>query len=134
MMLLDEFPIAIRNKNIYNANSFIIVERYEVPESMISILDKYYDVPKYYNRIMVTSKSGKRGILYVAEEGKSKLKGNGSPIPNGNWLFYKKIEEKLEKRKKRKILENQIEAEKNKNKLKKKVEEPKNEKQQTGTW
>lgn len=130
MMLLDEFPIAVKNKNIYNMNASIVVERYEVTEQLIHDLDLYYDVPKYYNRMIVTSNSGKRGILYFAEEKKSLLKGVGTPIPNGNWLSYSKIEEKLKKRKHRKLLEQQTELEQQKKKLtKKKLEEKHNEKQ-----
>jgi hypothetical protein len=107
-------------------NASIVVERYEVTEQLIHDLDSYYNVPKYYNRMIVTSNSGKRGILYFAEENKSKLKGVGTPIPNGNWLSYMKIEEKLKKRKHRKLIEQQTELEQQK----KKLEETLNEKQQ----
>lgn len=128
MILLNDFPIAVKNKNIYNMGSMIIVEHYEVTESVIHNLDKYFNVPEYYNRDIVKTVTGKRGILYFAEENKSKLKGTGTFIPNGDWLSFQKYENKKELTKKRRSVQKKLEEEtKNKN-LKKKLEEKRNEK------
>lgn len=113
MIDLSGYPIAYKNNNIYYRNSYIMVEMYEIDEVLLRKLDKYYLAPKFYDRTMVKSKSGKIGILYFADTKKSRFKGRCEPVFNGNWVEYSKNKKKIEDKKEKKKKERKLEDEKN---------------------
>jgi gamma-glutamylcyclotransferase (GGCT)/AIG2-like uncharacterized protein YtfP len=84
MVDLGSYPALIT----FNTNNIIFGEVYEINTSDLDKLDKLEGYPRFYNRKVVKTLSGKECIVYFLDNHNKNISGRGKIVPSGDWVKY----------------------------------------------